>query len=73
MALLSGLTAVLGLDPVQRLVGLKVVDPDTGEIIRQTMTGDQIGLLTVALTVVVFVAGSLILPDKPKTTQQAAA
>ncbi len=73
MALLSGLTAVLGLDPVQRIVGLKVVDPDTGEIIRQTMTGDQIGLLTVALTVVVFVAGSLILPDKPKTIQQAAA
>lgn len=73
MALLSGLTAVLGLDPVQRLVGLKEVHPDTGEIIRQTMTGDQIGLLTVALTVVIFVAGSLIFPDKPKSTQQAAA
>tara|TARA_E500000178_G_scaffold355857_1_gene430175 strand:- start:1006 stop:1512 length:507 start_codon:yes stop_codon:yes gene_type:complete len=72
MALLSGLTAILGLDPVQRLVGLKVVDPETDEIIRQTMTSDQIGLSTVALTVVVFVLGSLIFPDKPKTAQAAA-
>ena len=72
MALLSGLTAVLGLDPVQRLVGLKVVDAETGEMVRQTMTADQIGLSTVALTVVVFVLGSLIFPDKPKTAQTAA-
>ncbi|MBT5927227.1 MAG: hypothetical protein HOH33_11465, partial [Verrucomicrobia bacterium] len=73
MALLSGLTAILGLDPVQRLVGLKVVDTDTGDIIRQTMTGDQIGLFTVALTIVVFVLGSFIFPDKPKTIEPAAA
>ena len=66
LALLSGMTALLGLDPVQRLVGLKWVDPQTDEVV-QRLTGDEVGLLTVAFTLVVFVLGSLLFPDKPKT------
>jgi SSS family solute:Na+ symporter len=66
LALLSGMTALLGLDPVQRLVGLKWVDPNTNEDV-QYLSGDEVGLMTVAFTMVVFVAGSLLFPDKPKT------
>ncbi|MDA0750553.1 MAG: sodium:solute symporter family protein [Verrucomicrobia bacterium] len=66
LALLSGMTALLGLDPVQRLVGLKWVDPKTNEDV-QYLSGDEVGLMTVAFTMVVFVAGSLLFPDKPKT------
>ena len=63
---MSGMTALLGLDPVQRLVGLKWVDPKTNEDV-QYLSGDEVGLMTVAFTMVVFVAGSLLFPDKPKT------
>ena len=62
-ALLSGLTAILGLDPVQRLVGLKTQDPTTLEW-AQSFTGDQIGLMTVAFSLTVLVIGSLVFPDK---------
>lgn len=67
LALLSGLTAILGLDPVQRLVGLKTTDPTTLET-TQILTGADIGLLTVAFSLVVMVAGSLLFPDR-RTTQ----
>ncbi|MCS1407945.1 MAG: hypothetical protein M2R45_01108 [Verrucomicrobia subdivision 3 bacterium] len=66
LALLSGMTAILGLDPVQRRVGLKYQDAGTGEWI-QTLTSDQIGLLTVAFSLMVLAVGSLIFPNK-KTT-----
>ena len=66
-ALLSGLTAILGLDPVQRFVGLKTQNPTTLEW-SQPFTGDQIGLMTVAFSLTVLVLGSLFFPDK-KTTQ----
>ncbi len=63
LALLSGLTAILGLDPVQRAVGLKTQDPQTLEWI-QPFTGDMIGLATVAFSLFVLVVGSLVFPDK---------
>jgi SSS family solute:Na+ symporter len=73
LALLSGLTALLGLDPIQRMVGMKVVDAQTGEVTRQIMTGDEIGLVTVAASVGIFVIASLLFPDRQaKTTQNAA-
>jgi SSS family solute:Na+ symporter len=73
LALLSGLTALLGLDPIQRMVGMKVVDAQTGEVTRQIMTGDEIGLVTVAASLGIFVIASLLFPDRQaKTTQNAA-
>ncbi len=69
LALLSGLTAILGLDPVQRLVGLKTQNPNTLEW-SQPFTGDQIGLMTVAFSLVVLVIGSLAFPDKKSATNQ---
>ena len=69
-ALLSGLTAILGLDPVQRIVGLKTQNPTTQEWTQQ-LTGDQIGLMTVAFSLTVLVIGSLAFPDKkPATANQ---
>jgi len=73
LALLSGLTALLGLDPIQRMVGMKVVEAQTGEVTRQIMTGDEIGLVTVAASLGIFVIASLLFPDRQaKTTQNAA-
>ncbi len=54
LALISGLTAVLGLEPVQRLVG---VGP---------FPGARVGLVAVVFSVVVMVAGSLLLPDRTR-------
>jgi Na+(H+)/acetate symporter ActP len=69
-ALLSGLTAILGLDPVQRIVGLKTQNPTTQEW-TQLLTGDQIGLMTVVFSLTVLVIGSLAFPDKkPATANQ---
>ena len=52
-ALLSGGFAILGLGPVQQLVGL------------QDFSGAKIGLATVAFSVLVLVMGSLVFPDPP--------
>lgn len=73
LALLSGLTALLGLDPIQRMVGMKVVDAQTGEVTRQIMTGDEIGLVTVAASLGIFVIASLLFPDRQAKTKQNAA
>jgi solute:Na+ symporter, SSS family len=67
LSLLSGMGALLGLDPVQRMTGLKEVDASTGEVLRAWFRSDQIGLMTVAFSLGVFILGSLIFPDKKKT------
>ena len=60
-ALLTGLIALLGLGPVQQVVGLQYKD-DAGEWV-QRVTGAQIGLLSVALAFVVMIVVSLRWPD----------
>lgn len=64
-ALLAGFTAILGLGPVQQLVGLQRQDPVTGEWI-QLMTGAQVGLASVAAALVAMVVFSLVIPDQKK-------
>ncbi len=53
LALLGGTTALLGLGPVQQLVGI-------------SMPSARVSLFSVALTVVAMIAGSLLFPDKKK-------
>ncbi len=62
-ALLAGLTALLGLGPVQQLVGLQYKSPETGEWI-QILTGAQVGLIAVALAFAALISLSLLFPDK---------
>jgi len=62
-ALLSGLTALLGLGPIQQLVGLQYKSPGS-EVWTQTLTGAQVGLLSVALAFSVLIAFSLLFPDR---------
>lgn len=54
LALLAGFSAILGLDPVQKLVGIDVPSA-------------RVGLLSVAFTAVMMILGSLLFPDKKKT------
>lgn len=68
-ALLTGLTALLGLGPIQQLVGLQY--KNTGGEWVQRITGAEVGLITVALAFVVMIAGSLLFPDKTETTRKA--
>ena len=63
LALLTGLTAILGLDVVQRLVGLQRQIPGTQEW-EQVVTADFIGLATVVLSLAMLVLGSLLFPDR---------
>ncbi|MDJ0840681.1 MAG: sodium:solute symporter family protein [Acidobacteriota bacterium] len=51
LALISGLTAILGLGPVQQLLGFQ-------------MAGARVGLLTVLFSLTVLVVGSLTFPDR---------
>lgn len=62
-ALLAGCSAVFGLEPMQRLVGLQTRHPETGEWV-QKLTSAQVGLLSVGLAVVVMVIFSLVMPDR---------
>jgi SSS family solute:Na+ symporter len=50
LALIAGLTALAGLEPVQRAIGIDIPSA-------------RVGLLTIAVTVFVMVFGSLIFPD----------
>ncbi len=59
LALLSGMTAIIGLEPVKKFFGLDVV-------FGVELTGADIGLITVAFTLIMMVAGSLLFPDKNK-------
>ncbi len=56
LALLAGLSAVLGLSPVQRLLGIDI-------------PGERVGLLTISGAVLVMVVGSLLFPDRKKCNQ----
>jgi len=58
LALLSGLTAVFGLSPVQDALGLSV-------------SGARLGLLCIAVAVIEMVVGSVLVPDGGKTTHRA--
>ena len=70
LALLTGLTAVLGLDVVQRLVGLQRQIPGTQEW-EQVVTGEFIGLATVVLSLTMLVLGSLLFPDQKPSPSNA--
>jgi SSS family solute:Na+ symporter len=78
-ALLSGLTAILGLQPVRHAVGCTILKmggwPATAEAADAAFSGARVGLATVVFTVVVFVVCSLIWPDRkqeemPPTSKQ---
>ena len=56
LALIAGAMAVVGLKPIQQLVGLT-------ELLGFQPTGAQIGLVTVAASLVLMVLGSLVFPD----------
>jgi len=56
LALLAGSIAVYGLTPVQGWVGIE-------------MPSAQVGLFSIAITVVAMVAGSLLFPDKAKPSE----
>lgn len=52
LALLTGFTAILGLRPVQSILGMPAIP------------GEHIGLVSVGLTCVAMILGSLVFPDK---------
>jgi len=56
LALIAGFGAVLGLKPVQRLVGINVAS-------------EIVGLSVIAIATVLMVLGSLAFPDRPQRTQ----
>ncbi|RKX35163.1 MAG: hypothetical protein DRP71_04625 [Verrucomicrobia bacterium] len=66
-ALLTGLTALFGLGPVQQLVGLQYQSPGSDEWI-QRLTGAQVGLISVALAFAVLITLSLLFPDRTPRT-----
>ena len=61
--LLSGFLMIFGLDPVQRMVGLKYEIESTGKTV-ELLSSAQVGLLVVALAALSMIAGSLIFPDR---------
>ena len=71
-ALFAGGTAVLGLGAVQHVL-LSILGFSEERIpeIMETFTGARVGLFTVALTVVVMIAASLLLPDKQQESEVA--
>ena len=56
LALLAGLSAILGLGPVKEAVGI-------------TWSGASVGLLTVGFSVTIMIVGSLLFPDKHKAKE----
>ena len=54
---------LLGLEPIQKAVGLKYAINDSEWAER--LTSSQIGLLTVGVAILLTIAGSLAWPDKP--------
>ncbi|CAM2067504.1 Sodium:solute symporter family protein [Sulfidibacter corallicola] len=58
LALLSGIFAVVGLGPVQALLGIQI-------------SGERVGLLTVAFSLFVMVLGSLLFPDNSYAMSEA--
>ncbi|MGB0581329.1 MAG: sodium:solute symporter family transporter, partial [Limisphaerales bacterium] len=64
-ALFAGSTAILGLEPVQKLVGLQYQKPGTDDWVER-LSGEQMGLISVLAALVAMVVFSLAFPDKPK-------
>lgn len=64
LALLAGFLMIFGLEPVQVAAGLKYRD-DAGAWVER-LNSSQIGIITVAISVVLAVAGSLLKPDKTR-------
>lgn len=60
LALLSGLSALFGLEPVQRGLGIGPI------------ASERVGLVTVVFSLLVLVIGSLIFPDKRGSSSEAA-
>ena len=69
-ALIAGFTAILGLGPVQQMVGLQYQDA-SGEWV-QRLSGAQVGLLSVVAALLAMVIFSVLIPDKPKPDAEAA-
>ncbi|MEO2012806.1 MAG: hypothetical protein ABGZ53_00390, partial [Fuerstiella sp.] len=65
LGLLSGLLMLLALEPIQIAVGLKH-QVASGQWV-ETLTSPQIGLITVAISIFLTVAGSLLRPDNKDT------
>ncbi len=68
LGLLAGFLMVVGLEPVQKAVGLKV-ESSPGEW-TEVLTSPQIGLITVGISLVLSVLGSLMRPDKAKGKEE---
>lgn len=68
-ALLAGFTALLGLGPVQQLVGLQYRLPGSDDWI-QRLTGAQVGLMSVALAFAILITLSLLFPDRTPRTER---
>jgi SSS family solute:Na+ symporter len=64
LGLLSGLFMLLGLEPIQKAVGLKY--EDSPGVWVEILSSPQIGLLTVIAALLLTVVGSLVFPDPPK-------
>ena len=64
LALIVGLSAVLGLSPVQKLLGFEG---------KNKIPSARVGLVVIGLTVVAMIAGSLLFPDKKVPAEQAQA
>ncbi len=58
LALLAGFTAILGLGPVQELIGINIPSA-------------RVGLVSIATTTIAMVLGSLLFPDRKAPDQQA--
>jgi len=63
LALIAGAFAILGLKPVQRLVGL-------ADLLGFQPSGAQIGLVSVGSSLALMVLGSLLFPDKTATRKE---
>lgn len=66
LGLLSGLLMLLGLEPIQKSVGLKYLVVAEPEQWAERLTSPQIGLITVAAAFALTVIGSLVRPDRPE-------
>ena len=67
-ALLSGLTAVLGLGPVREVAARTLLElsgkPITEAALAETLTSSRVGLSTVGFSLAMLVVFSLLFPDR---------
>jgi SSS family solute:Na+ symporter len=69
LSICAGGLAVLGLEPVQELLFVKLLPMDdaTAISIIDNLTAPRVGLCAVAAAVLAMIVGSLLFPDKPAT------